>query len=365
MQREILEVFELRSEHEQAKFRNLARTLNTTHPFSRLEFLKNTNSPRELLRYFAFFIDDTPKILMLFYLRPISILGRPTGHYDTISPYSYSGPLFDPEVTETEIQNFWKSVDTWYSRNHVISEFVRFSLNNNHIHYSGVTVPTLRNIVGTIIDPENQWTNFKKKVRNNIRKAIKNELECVVYHNNIEATNILEFYNIYTSTLDRKDAEKRYYYSLPFFKELISKNPGICALALVRKGETAISAELLILSRDSIYSFLGGTYSNYFEYRPNDLLKYGVINWGRECEFKYYILGGGQVDGDSLYRYKKAFFPKDEEVTFYTGRKIINETIYNILVNEFESVGKPVSPVSHPIDQGFFPRYRSDNFLIS
>ncbi len=56
------------------------------------------------------------------------------------------------------------------------------------------------------------------------------------------------------------------------------------------------------------------------------------MNWARKLDFKYYVLGGGRANEDSLYDYKKFFFPKDEDVIFYTGRKVLNQKIYQELV---------------------------------
>ena len=122
-------------------------------------------------------------------------------------------------------------------------------------------------------------------------------------------------------------------------------------MAITYKENVAISVELLLLSDKVVYSFLGGTDEEYFESRPNDLLKLEVINWSRKNGYDYYFLGGGKEEGDSLYQYKKDFFPKDRDQTFYTGRKILNDIIYNELVQN-----NPKAIESDSKD--FFPLYR-------
>ena len=124
-----------------------------------------------------------------------------------------------------------------------------------------------------------------------------------------------------------------------------------CALAIVYKGKGAISVELLLLSDTVVYSFLGGTDEAYFYARANDLLKLEVMNWARKLGYEYYFLGGGKVELDNLYNFKKRFFPKDEDLTFYTGRKILNPAIYNKLVDH-----NPDASKSDP--SAFFPLYR-------
>ena len=95
-----------------------------------------------------------------------------------------------------------------------------------------------------------------------------------------------------------------------------------------------ISTELIIVNENVMHSFLGGTISDYFNLRPNDFLKIEIIKWGLQNNMNYYALGGGRKDEDSLYQYKKGFFPKDEDVIFYTGRKIINNTLYQKLMSK-------------------------------
>ena len=249
------------------------------------------------------------------------------------------------------MNQFWEQVDEWYLNNKVISEFIRFDFNKNYLGFTGTMVPTLKMVCGKIIAENEQWNNFKPKVRNNVRKALSHNLKVTVYHNHISKSNIMEFYNIYSKTMDRHNAESRYRYSLVFFNNYILNNPESCALVVVYGNSVAISAELLLLSNNVVYSFLGGTNEAYFYARPNDLLKLEVINWSRKNGYEYYFLGGGKVENDSLHHYKKSFFPKDREYTFYTGRKILNMEIYKKLVQNNPDSSKSLT-------NEFFPLYR-------
>ncbi|MDM9632562.1 lipid II:glycine glycyltransferase FemX [Robiginitalea aurantiaca] len=329
-----------------------------------MKYIIESKMQLETLKSFIYYVEDTPKILMLFHQRPILVGEEETSYYDTISPYGYSGPMFrlpaDPEI----ISAFWTAVDSWYHRNNIVSEFIRFSLNNNHLCYNGCIMETLATVRGKIVPEEVQFSNFKKKVRNNIRRAIKSELTSEIHFKEIPLKAILEFYKIYTDTLERHKAIKRYYFGLDYFKNLLRQDheDNSYALAIIRRDGIPISVELLVLTRETVYSYLGGTDVAYFEYRPNDYLKYCVINWARDKGYKYYNLGGGQKANDSLYRYKKSFFPKDEDLTFYTGRKIINKEVYNSLVEEFCKSNKlPIPKSSDPCKGGFFPQYRIES----
>ena len=117
----------------------------------------------------------------------------------------------------------------------------------------------------------------------------------------------------------------------------------------------AISTEFILLSSSTIFSYLGGTLAEFFHTRPNDFLKINVMDWGRENDRTHYVLGGGRSNDDQLYKYKKDFFPKEEDLIYYTGRKIVLPEVYQKLVNR--TLDKPEDFPS--IEEGYFPAYRS------
>ena len=69
---------------------------------------------------------------MPFLLRKVPYKDQEETYYDVISPYGYSGPLFNKNMSRGYLILFWEAVDSWYQENHVVSEFVRFSLNHNY-----------------------------------------------------------------------------------------------------------------------------------------------------------------------------------------------------------------------------------------
>jgi hypothetical protein len=72
----------------------------------------------------------------------------------------------------------------------------------------------------------------------------------------------------------------------------------------------------------------------------------------------HYILGDGRANDDSLYKYKKSFSPKHDDLVYYTGRKIINEAIYEKLVTlSLENTYK-INELD--ITNDYFPIYRKE-----
>lgn len=295
--------------------------------------------------------ENTLLVLLPFISRKIFINQMDTGYCDIISPYGFSGPVINIGIDEAKMKQFWEQVDKWYLNNNVVSEFVRFNFNNNSKGFTGEMVPTLEMVCGKILPETEQWNNFKPKVRNNIRRALKHGLKFNIYYENIHISVIKDLFKVYSKTMERHKAELKYHFSLDFFKNFIENNSEICAVAIVYDQNKAVSVELLLLSEGVIYSFLGGTIKSHFNTRPNDLLKVEVMAWARKNGYDYYFLGGGREEKDSLYYYKKSFFPKDRDTMFYTGRKIINLEIYNNLVVNNPHATKTLSTT-------FFPLYR-------
>ena len=158
--------------------------------------------------------------------------------------------------------------------------------------------------------------------------------------------------------MKRNNANTAYFHSKQYFKDFINNNPDTSAIAIVYKDNIAISTELILIHERTLYSFLGGTLADYFHTRPNDFLKIEVMNWARENNFSCYVLGGGRTDNDGLYKYKKSFFPKEEDVIFYTGRKILNLEAYKLLVETRFHESESENKIN--FKDSFFPYYRKD-----
>jgi len=111
-----------------------------------IEHLKHFAEQPNLLKYFVFFKEGQAIVLMPFILREIHINNVKQCYFDVTSPYGYNGPVFCKNGNDQDIVEFWKSVDIWYKNNNIVSEFIRFSLNGNHIGYSGSLAKTLSNV---------------------------------------------------------------------------------------------------------------------------------------------------------------------------------------------------------------------------
>lgn len=276
--------------------------------------------------------DGDVTILLPGYLKRISIFSVDKEMFDFHTPYGYTGPFSEEPFSEEAIGVFWGKVVNWFKSNNVISCFIRFNLFGNYDGCIGELHSTMLNVKGKIIEEVVQWNNFEHKVRKNVKRAIREGLTSKILFEDIDDKSLREFYDIYIKTMQRTNASEFFFYSFDSFKNFIENNKKLCALCNIYDGELAVSTELLLLSNNSVFSFLGGTLEEAFDKRPNDFLKYEVINWARQEQFDFYVLGGGYGYEDGIFKYKKAFFPSDV-VEYFTGRLIIDEKVYGELLD--------------------------------
>lgn len=355
----MLQIFKLDSNEGIENYESLLSTLNVSEPFFFKEYIDVFCGGTKNLICFSYFSSkNNASVVMPGYLKPIVIGDEETIYCDFITPYGYTGPFFSNNITQSDINEFWKLIDQWYIDNHIITEFIRFNLFGNQKHYSGEKFTTLHNIKGNIIDEEDQWTGFDRKVRKNVNKAKRENLTSRVCFLDISDIIISEFHDIYIQTMKRRNTNESFLYSFQEFKRFINKNKKHSAICTIYFKDIPISSELILISEDSIYSFLGGTDENYFDKRPNDFLKFVALNWARAHGKKHYILGGGYSLEDGIFKYKKGFFPNDV-VDFYTGRKILNKKVYDQLVTKASNFKLSAGMDKLDIeDNTFFPLYR-------
>lgn len=337
-------------------YRNIVANNNFNSAYLSFQYFEVFSGGIEDLMCFVYAKDDRI-ILLPGYKKHIKIYNNLLELFDFFTPYGYTGAFYSENVSEEELEDFWNKVDDWYLKNNVISEFVRFSLFNNYKKYTGHLQKTMLNVKGRILAQNDQWEGFEQKVRKNVKRAQRENLTSKIYYKNIDKEIIAEFHDIYIKTMKRTNAKDSFFYSLESFEYFVFNNAKLCLICTIYDDLKPISTELLLISNQSIFSFLGGTIEESFDKRPNDYLKFEVINWARENNFENYILGGGYGYEDGIFKYKKAFFPNDV-VEYITGRKILNKELYSNLVNDVNIIREKKNLEFLELnDDSYFPLY--------
>jgi len=295
------------------------------------------------------------KVIDTFILREVKWIIDGQTYYDIVTPYGYGGPKTENVTDIDKLMNAYKEAFAQYCRDkHIICEFIRFHLFDNvdvREHYYGETLHLLDNVVvDTTGDfDEKIWKSYEHKVRKNVNKAVKNDLQIII-ENNLD--HLDDFLHIYDETMDRNNADSYYYFGRKYFEDIASLLPYNFMYFHVVKNGKVVSTELVLCSEDYAYSFLGGTLTDYYEFRPNDFLKNEIIKWCNKTGRKKFILGGGYHKDDGIYKYKRCFTP-DPDVPFYVGRYIFDKNIYDKAV-----AARKAEDSSFTGESGYFPLYR-------
>jgi len=274
--------------------------------------------------------------------------------HDTVTPYGYGGPFWWGSGPAPNAA-FWTSFDAWAGSQGVVAEFLRLSLDESHLlAYPGQREEKQQNVVRELdLDDDALWMDVEHKVRKNVKTARR----CgVVIEQDSDGTLLDDFLSIYATTMDRRAADRGYYFPRSFFEQLCQDLAGQFVFFHAFVDGQMVSTELVLVSAHSVYSFLGGTLRSAFAARPNDLLKFEVIRWAKDRHKKNFVLGGGYEPNDGIFRYKRSFAPSGR-VPFHVGHRILRPDIYQRLIDERARLATVGGQAWAP-RAGFFPAYR-------
>ena len=271
---------------------------------------------------------------------------------DITTAYGYGGPFMFGDEKDCP---FWHHFNDWASDQGVVSEFIRRSLFTGELlTYPGSTEERMSNIVRPLDRSlADIWMDFEHKVRKNVQKAQRAGVE-IQFDSTGQRCD--EFMRIYSDTMVRREARQSYNFGRDFFAKLQSGLSGHYTYVHAVADGAVISTELVLVSAQRVYSFLGGTDSSKYDLRPNDLLKFEIIRWahglGKEC----FVLGGGYGADDGIFRYKRSFAPTGT-TAFSVGYRVLRAQAYDGLVAaRLAGLRKNVSDVAA---SGYFPAYRA------
>jgi Acetyltransferase (GNAT) domain len=267
---------------------------------------------------------------------------------DTITPYGYGGPFFWGRDRDGVARAFWGAFGEWAVGARAVSEFVRFALFEEELlPYPGEREQKLVNVVRDL-EPgvDAVWMDCEHKVRKNVKRARREGVRIEVDE---QGDRLDDFLRLYAHTLERRDAPARYAFPRTYFERIATRLGGQFVYVHALHGDRVVSSELALVSERSVYSFLGGTESDAYDLRPNDLLKWELILWAKAKGKRRFVLGGGYETDDGIFRYKRSFAPHGL-VPFLVGRRVLEPRLYGELTASRKDADRA---------GGFFPAYRA------
>ena len=233
--------------------------------------------------------------------------GLAHGASDLVSPYGYGGPYASGTPNW---RGFYRDLLSWMNGESVVSAFIRAALSPAPPQYRDLrgyqAVLLNDNVTVDLTRSEDaQWLHYDHKVRKSVKKAMR-----VGVHVDVQTgfRSLSSFVAVLHETLRRRGASAAYFFEEGFFQAIAEGLPdGIIVAEALDSNGSVVSSELVLQSSDSLYSYMGGTRECALRSGANDLLKHAVINYGREAGVHQYVLGGGHVRGDGIFRYKRSF----------------------------------------------------------
>lgn len=265
--------------------------------------------------------------------------------YDVSTPYGYGGPIIEGDNWDT----FTKEYIRFANDNNWVSEFVRFHPNLENwkkvsdlynISFSGntITVETL--------NEETIWENLTSKNRNMIRKAQKSGIK--TYWTN-DASIIPQFVELYNDTMDRDCASDYYYFNESFYDSIVEDLKYNSMFFYTKIDNNIVAIAIFLFINGRMHYHLSASKKEYQKFAPTNMLLHEAARWAACNGYKTLHLGGGRgASEDSLYKFKKAFYRKDD-TSFFVGKKIYNEEKYNELVEMC---------CKDSLNNNYFPLYR-------
>src|SRR6185436_4621337 len=237
---------------------------------------------------------------------------------DLTTAYGYGGP-FRWGIAEGEAREFWMQFDAWAAAQGATTSFARLSLFSEELlPFNGDVVSNGPNVVIRVDVPkETLWGDYRSEARRSVGIARERN---VTIQFDPAGKRLDEFLAVYTSTMDRRGASKGYYFPRSFFETFIQNLAGHFTFVHAVAGGRVISSEILLLSADHAYSYLGGTLAEGFPLAPNYLIKHESFLWCHEQGRKAVVLGGGYQADDGILRYKQRF-TRAPDRQFLLGRR--------------------------------------------
>ena len=249
-------------------------------------------------------------------------------YYDLESPYGYGGPLSDGPISEIAQKKFVEEIYNYAAMNGIVSQFIRFHpILSNHsiLPYVFETRYLHQTIFIDTSSPETIITNMDSKNRNMVRKAVKNGVSIV----REPIDKYQQFIPLYEETMAKDGAEQYYYFSEKYFNKQAKLKDNACIFYAILEGKP-ISAAVMFYNEQYMHYHLAGSHTESRKYSPGNLLLYEAACWASKRGIKKFHLGGGIIEDDSLFGFKKQF-NKNGRLEFYIGRTVFDKSKFDYL----------------------------------
>lgn len=269
------------------------------------------------------------KIEYSFIIRKAAVLNGET-YYDIVTPRGEGGPLILCKKSDEVVNLFDVEFDKFCQENRIIAEYIRFDPWN--------TDETLFSEIYCIsghgysychrLQEDFFMTQYSSKRRNQIRKAIKNDIRIDLENDRAKLEILLELYKY---TVKKHAVSDYYILDMDFLNSYFDILEGKVYLGVAYLDEVPIAAAMFLNGGDIFHYHFSASHPDYTNYNGISLLLMEAAKVGQRAGCKLMDLGGA-TPGSGLEVFKKSMTQPDEIYSCYVGTKIRNKSIYNKLV---------------------------------
>ena len=280
-----------------------------------------------------------------------------TEYFDCTSVWGYPGPISSKppeELNPDLIEYFQLALKQYLYENKIVSAFsrlhpiipqVQFFKDFGNIILLNKTVA-----INTNLPLDIQRRQFRKTNKSEINQLRNRGYTVKVASSENE---INAFVEIYTETMERVNAGSFYFdcFDKEYFYKLLNASDFQPRLLLAYKEGEIIAGGVFIATKKIMQYHVAGTKKEYIKATPMKLIIDEARLLSTQLNVEFLHLGGGVggSDNDSLFWFKSGF--SDLTFTYKTWQLIVNEEVYENLVNE-QSKKKM-------LNENYFPLFRS------
>lgn len=261
-------------------------------------------------------------------------------YFDIQGAYGYNGIVTNSFSTDF-IDKFYKAFDEYCLRNNIIAEFIRFHplLGNNKFSINNMQVIFDRKTVFLDLKKsyENIWKyEYTSNNRNMIRKAQKNGYSCQVITSPTQ-NQIDQFALIYWDAMKMVSADDYYLFNKEFFYNTFKYLNNNAFLFNIVDANNRITCSAIFLHFGNYFHYHLSGRTEIADNSTNNFLLNEAIKFAQSIGSKKIHFGGGRSTSphDTLLKFKNNF--SKSHLSFYIGKKIHNQKIYDEVVKQWET----------------------------
>jgi len=167
-------------------------------------------------------------------------------------------------------------------------------------------------------------------------------------------TDVLEFHRLYSSTMARRNALKKYYFPEEYFLAFYNTMSNAAAFIIAEYQNKVVAGGLYLQDAKDVYWHLSVMDMEYSHVRPMNACHYEAILWAIRSGKQRLLCGGGYQPDDGVFKFKAGFSPL--RVPFKVYKKIHDIEKYEYLSKKWKEQNNDRCLVKN-----YFPVYRSGN----